>query len=199
VSIEPAPLRSWIALVALVCVCGPARAERDWSAFRSETGRFLVELPAAPEVHTESSITFFGAVRHTKYTLRVENALVAVEVHEFPAVAATLLPSHAILEHTRRGVLEDTHSRQIESHARTVQEMPALDFTYEMPGTPTRRERALAVLVDHRVYLVTGMTEGSPGSHPEIGRFFESFRFWQDGSTASAQPPREREARDLLP
>jgi hypothetical protein len=199
VFIDRAPLRSWIALIALLCVCGPARAQRDWSAFRSEAGRFLVELPAAPEVHTASSSTFFGAVSHTKYTLRVENALVAVEVHDFPAVAATLLSSSAILEHTRRGVLDDMQARQIESHARTLHEMPALDFTYEVPGASTRRERALAVLVGHRIYLVTGMTEGSPGSHPEIGRFFESFRFWQDGSEASAQPPLQIEDRALLP
>jgi hypothetical protein len=199
VIIESAPLRSWIALIALLCVCGPAWAERDWSAFRSAAGRFRVELPAAPEVHTESSSTLFGAVSHTKYTLRVEDALVAVEVHEFPAVAATLLSSRAILEHTRRGVLDDMQARQIESHARTLQKMPALDFTYELPGAPTRRERALAVLVGHRIYLVTGMTEGSPGSHPEIGRFFESFRFWQDASEPSAQPPLGVEDRALLP
>jgi hypothetical protein len=150
-----------------------------WSTFESEAGRFHVELPAAPEVHTETSSTFFGAVSHTKYTLRVGDALVAVETHDFPALATSLFSSASILEQTRSGVLEDMQARQLEAHALTLQDMPALDFTYEVPGAPPRIERALAVLVRNRIYLVTGMAERSPGSHPEIRRFLESFRFWQ--------------------
>lgn len=116
---------------------------------------------------------------HTKYTLRVGDALVAVETHDFPALATSLFSSGTILEQTRSGVLKDMHARQLESHLLTRQDMPALDFTYEVPGAPPRYERALAVLVRSRIYLVTGMAERSPGSHPAIEHFLESFRFFE--------------------
>lgn len=145
-------------------------------------------MPAAPEVGIESSHTLFGAVEHAKYTLRFADVLVAVETHDFPAVAAALFSSDTILDQTRRGVLEDMHARQLDSQARVLDGMPALDFSYQVSGSPPRIERALAVLVGSRIYLVTGMAEQEPGRHPEIRRFFESFRFFEEDVERAGGP-----------
>lgn len=104
---------------------------------------------------------------------------VAVETHDFPAFAASLVPAATILERTHSGVLDDMRARQIESHPLKIQDRPALDFSYEVPGEPPHVERALAVLVHSRIYLVTAMTDDSPGDHPVVRRFLESFHFWE--------------------
>lgn len=156
-------------------------AEGSWRVFTSRDGRFRVELPGEPQLDRSQRSTLLGAVEETKYTLRFGEALVAVEVHDIPRLAARMLPASSILDRVRAGVVSDMQAELVDSRDTTLQGHEARDFSYRISGESPLVERALVALVGNRIYLVTGMAPDSPGAHPEIARFFASFRFWASG------------------
>jgi hypothetical protein len=162
-------------LVALVLAAVPACA--DWSAFAPEGARFAVEIPGAPAIEHDAHWTPVGSVRMTKYWLRAGDVLLAVELHEIPAVAARLVSDDMILDQARDSLLSDVGGTLLESRALENTGAPAREFVYRLPGRAQLAERVLAVLVGTRLYLVTGMAR-APGSDPEVARFFASFRWW---------------------
>ncbi|HKA15158.1 MAG TPA: hypothetical protein VKH41_09095 [Myxococcota bacterium] len=171
--------RTWCAaelvLISLFAIA-PARAA-EWSVFAPPDGRFAVEFPGGPAVERDSHWTPVGSVAMTKYWRRVGDALLAVEMHELPPVAAALVSDDRILDQAREGVLRDTGGALLEGHALEVRGSPARDFTYQLPGEARLSERALAVLVGRRLYIVTGMAR-APASDPAVARFFGSFQCW---------------------
>lgn len=173
------------------------RSAGSWRSFVSETGRFQVELPADPlEEPDEEHFTLLGPVTGEKYTLRSGDLVLAVEVRDIPALARTLVPTDSILEKTREGVIDDMGAVEVQERHVTLGGLPARDFVYRIPGQPPVFERALAVLVGRRLYLVTGQAAGRPGSSPELEHFFGSFRFWSEGRGAPrAGSAAERDAR----
>jgi hypothetical protein len=162
------------------------RRPSEWRPFAPPDARFAVELPGRPAVERDSHWTPVGTIAMTKYWLRVGNALLAVETHEIPAVAATLVSDARILDQARDSLLRDVDGALIEGRATEFEGLPARDFRYRLPGKTGLEERVLAVLVDTRLYLVTGMAR-EPLSEPDVLRFFASFRCWRNGSVI---PPR---------
>jgi hypothetical protein len=167
--------RAWLLALALAAV--PAHAE--WSAFAPDGARFAVELPEAPAIERDSTWTPVGSVHMTKYWLRVGDALLAVEQHDIPPVAASFISDEMILDQARDSLLRDVDGTLIESRAVEFQGAPARDFRYRLPGEARLEERVLAVLVERRLYLVTGMAR-APGADPQVVRFFGSFRCWRE-------------------
>jgi hypothetical protein len=121
----------------------------------------------------------------TKYWLRAGDALLAVEMHDVPAVAATLVSDDMILDQARDRLLRDVDGTLLEGRELAFQDAPARDFVYRLPGNSQLAERVLAVLVGRRLYLVTGMAR-APVSEPEVARFFASFRFWRESGSGAA-------------
>ena len=172
-----------LALV-LAVIAGSARAA-EWAKFEPEGARFTVDLPGVPAIDRDSTWTPVGSVTMTKYWLRIDDALVAVEIHDIPPVAATFISDDTILDQARDALLRDVDGTLIEGKATVFQGAPARDFVYRVPGKAQLVERVLAVLVDRRLYLVTGMAR-APGADPEVARFFASFRCWREMGSGPA-------------
>ena len=179
-SAKTAELALGLAFAALV---GAAGGASDWPVFAPGDGRFSVELPGTPAVERDSTWTPAGSVSMTKYWLRIGDALVAVEMHDIPPVASRLISDDTILGQARDALLRDVDGTLIEGKATVFQGAPARDFVYRLPGKAQLAERVLAVLVERRLYLVTGMAR-APGANPQIARFFASFRYWREGKAA---------------
>jgi hypothetical protein len=145
---------------------------------------FAVDLPASPAIERDSHWTPIGTIAMTKYWLRVGDTLLAVELHELPPVAAVFVSDDRILDQARDSLLRDVHGTLIEGRALEFQGSPARDFRYRLPGAARLEERVLAVLVDTRLYLITGMAR-APASDPEVARWFASFRCWRNGVPAA--------------
>ncbi len=181
----PRSSRSWCAKtleVALAAAFAAAGARAD--VFAPNDGRFAVEFPGAPATEHDAHLTPVGYVYMTKYWLRVGDALLAVEMHDIPAVASALLTDDMVLDQAREGLLRDVRGTLLEGSALVFQGAPARDFLYHLPGPARLAERVLAVLVGTRLYLVTGMAR-APASEPEVARFFASFRCWGEGGAAA--------------
>ena len=109
--------RAWCAktaeLLALAALLvGTAAPTGEWAEFAPRDGRFAVELPGAPAVERDSHWTPVGSISMTKYWLRAGDALLAVELHDIPAVAAALVSDDRILDQARDSLLQDVRDRK---------------------------------------------------------------------------------------
>jgi hypothetical protein len=178
-------VRRGAALLALAALASaPARAA-EWSSFAPRDGRFTVELPGMPTVERDAHWTPVGSIAMTKYWLRAGDALLAVEMHDIPPVAAALVSDDRILDQARESLLDDVQGTLIEGHALVFAGAPARDFRYRLPGPTPLEEHVLAVLIGTRLYMVTGMARASI-SDPDVVRFFASFRCWRERDSGAA-------------
>jgi hypothetical protein len=136
-------------------------------------------MPGAPAREQHARLTPVGYVYQDKYWLREGDVLLAVEMHDLPAVASALLSDDSILDQAREGLLSDVHGTLLESRSLVFQGAPARAVTYRLPGKARLAERVLAVLIARRLYIVTGMAR-APDTDPDVARFFASFRCWRE-------------------
>ncbi|MEM7412100.1 MAG: hypothetical protein AAF430_17870, partial [Myxococcota bacterium] len=181
--------RGWAITFAAAVILAALPANAGWRVFASQAGRFEVEFPEHPKLRERERGTPLGAVRETKHIVDLaDETHVAIEVHDMPWLATRLVPSRSILDQVRSGILEDSSAVELQSQESVHQGEPAIDFTFRLPNL--RVERALAILVDSRLYVLTGRAaDAPPDDHPTILRFFDSFRFWREGETPDGEAP----------
>jgi len=168
-----------IALVVLTLALTPIRATAgEHFAYRSEAGRFSVNLPAeTPSVSELAGSKFSITDNDVRYTVFFEGAEFAVEIHDIPRVAKLLLTSHYILERSVKGMLEDIGARKVDSADVSVLGQPAREVAFEIPDR-TFTGRLLLILAGRRLYLVSVRHPRSADPPDAIAPFFESFSFW---------------------
>lgn len=182
-------LRLLALLASFLGICGPAPAHGldageppphspQWRSFRSPESRFSVSVPSAPEVTTKTHPTIVGPVRETRYAAGFGETVVAIELHELPRIAVFLLPTGAILDRAREELVKATGGRVIASRDATHRGHSARELTYEIPQQPILKERALLVLVEHRLYIAFATWPEGSQAGPAAARVFESFEIW---------------------
>jgi len=114
-----------IALVVAVSISAlaPMRATAgERFAYRSEAGRFSIDLPEqSPLVRELTGSRFSVTDNDALYTVFAEGAEFEVEIHDIPRVAEFLLTSHYILERSAKGMLEDIGAREVDSAEISIQ------------------------------------------------------------------------------
>ncbi len=147
-------------------------------AYRSEAGRFSIDLPEQSPLVRELTGSKFSItdndVRHTVFS---EGAEFAVEIHDIPRVAKFLLTGRYILERSVQGLLEDMGAREVTSAEISVEGQPAREVAFEIPDHAFTG-RVLLVLAGRRLYLVSVQHPRSIDPPGSIAPFFESFSFW---------------------
>src|SRR4029453_14135517 len=83
------------------------RRPSEWARFEPSDGRFAVEMPGVPAVERDAHWTPGGSITMTKYWLRAGDALLAVEMHDIPPVAAAIISDDRILDQARESLLDD--------------------------------------------------------------------------------------------
>jgi hypothetical protein len=147
-------------------------------AYRSEAGRFNVDLPAeSPSVRDLTGSKFSITNNDTRHTVFSGGAEFAVEIHDIPRVAELLLTSHYVLERSVKGMLEDIGAREVDSAETSLQGHPAREVAFEIPDRAFTG-RLLLVLAGRRLYMVSVRHPQSVDPPGAIAQFFESFSFW---------------------
>jgi hypothetical protein len=168
-----------LALVILTSALTPMRAAAGERFFyRSETGRFSVDLPAeSPSIDELTGSKFSITDNDVRHTVFVEGAEFAVEIHDIPRVAKFMLTSRYVLERSAKGMLEDIGARAVDSMDTSVQGQPAREVAFEIPDQDFTG-RLLLVLAGRRLYLVSVRHPKTIEPTGAIASFFESFSFW---------------------
>jgi len=147
-------------------------------AYRSEAGRFSVDLPAeSPSVHELTGSKFSITDNNVLHTVFAEGAEFSIEIHDIPRIAELLLSSHYILDRSVAGMLEDIGAREVGSTEASFQGKPAREVVFEIPERAFTG-RSLLVLAERRLYLVSVQHPRSIPPPGSIAPFFESFSFW---------------------
>ena len=148
--------------------------------YRSEPGRFHVELPARSVSVAEMEGSKFSITDNdARHTAFAHGAEFAVEIHDIPRFAELLLTSHYILDRTVAGMFDDIGAHALDSADVERQGAPAREVAFEIPERDVVG-RLLVVLADERLYLVTIRHPRSLEPPDAAARFFESFSFWID-------------------
>ena len=146
-----------------------------WQDFRSEEGRFRVELPGAPRVERSAHRTVMGSVTEVGFRVAWGDVEVAVVYEDIPAAAVWLMPPGVILERAAASLVEDADGGEIESGESKWRGHPAWELRYRLPGSPALESQVRLVLVEARLYLVAARWPKEQAVPPEVARFRASF------------------------
>lgn len=162
-------------LLLVVPVTGTVAAEPGDGQILAPEGRFRVWVPAEPAVTESETRTFLGSVRDATYVVELEEASLAVEHHDVPAIATALMSDDAILERTARSVVDDVEGRLLSERSDTVGGRPCRVLSYLVEGPPTLLEEARLILDGTRVYVLTATRPRAASAPAFVRRFFDSF------------------------
>ena len=154
---------------------GPWPATPSWRPFRSEAGRFRVELPSVPRVERSTHGTAMGSVTEVSFHAGWGDREVAVVYEDIPTAARWLVPAGVILGRAASSLVEDAGGREIESLESSWRGRPARELHYALPRAAPRQARARLILVEARLYLLVARWPLGAAMPPELKRFRASF------------------------
>jgi hypothetical protein len=168
-----------VAASAVSMMAAAGAAELKWLRFRSEWGRFAVQLPESPEEIRNTRITLGGTVRWTEYLARRGATEFRVEHHDLPWLANFLLSSDALLKRAKNGLVEEEHGYELSGAVVSVQGYPAREVSFRVPAEQDLGGDALLVLVGSRLYVVVALGPQAERDASARERFFRSFEVWE--------------------
>ena len=155
---------------------GPAPAIPHWRDFRSEAGRFRVELPAAPRIERSEHGTLMGPVIEVGFFAGWADREVVVIYEDIPAAARWVVPPSVILGRAAASLLEDAGGQEIESLQSKWRGHPARKLRYSLAGSVAQQVRVRLLLVESRLYLLMARWPLAEAMPPEVERFWASFQ-----------------------
>jgi hypothetical protein len=156
---------------------GPQAADHA-GRFRSEAGRFEVDMPGTPTIVSTSRRTLGGRVSSTKYYVERDAFEFRVEHHDLPGMARIALSVGGILGRAKNDFLAAVGGRERGFVEAPVQGNPGRALTFEIPGDRPLLGEGLLALVGNRLYVVAAMHRAGDPSSGSVGRLVETFTVW---------------------
>ena len=144
--------------------------------YRSDTGRFEVLMPGAPEVVSKSRQTLGGRITSTQYSVERDAFEFWVECHDLPRMAQ-LLSSGSILSRAKDDFLDANRGRERSFVETSVDGHPARTLSFEIPGERELVGDGLLTLVGSRLYVVAAI-HPRRGPLGGLGRLLKTFTVW---------------------
>ena len=161
--------------------------QAEWRAYRSEVGRFAVDLPDVPRHQRWTRNTWGGLVESAEFGVETEKLWLRVETHDLPRTARWLMSPISLLKRAARGLLDDERGELVDARQLEVQDHPAWEVSYRIAASETDNSagssaigRARFVLVADRVYLLSTVSRSGKKPEASIARFLDSFHFWSN-------------------
>lgn len=169
---------SLVAAVSKLAISPLCATADERFVYRSEEGRFSVDLPAEPPSVRELSGSKLSMTDNdVLHSVVSDGAEFAVEIHDIPRVAKFLLTNRYILDRSVESMLEDIGAREVDSAEISFLGQPAREVEFENSDQEFTG-RLLLVLADRRLYMVTVQHPQSVDPPTSVAPFFESFSFW---------------------
>ena len=177
----------------LVCVAGlgssPLAAateqQTDWREYRSEAGRFSIELPDKPRQAHWTRDTWGGEVESAEFGVETDDVRLRIETHDMPLIARWVMSPIDLLKRASRGLLDDDGGEVVGTRNLRMQNHPAWEVSYRITASREQDWAATGamglarfVLVADRVYLLSTVNRGGRDPEAAISRFLDSFQFW---------------------
>lgn len=168
-----------VAASAIWMLAAVGAAEPEWLRFRSESGRFAVQLPESPEEVRNTRVTLGGIVYWSEYLTRRDATEFRVEHHDLPWLATFLLSGDALVKRAKDGLVEEENGHELSGAVVSVQGYPAREVSFRVPAEQDLDGDALLVLVESRLYVVVALGPQAERDASERERFLRSFEVWE--------------------
>jgi hypothetical protein len=169
-------------VAGLVAAAGPARGEvLVWQTYRSDEGRFAVDLPATPSRDDGANPSEVGPVEQRAWKVSASGVELRVEHHDLPRLGVWLLPDSRILGTAVDRMLADRHGRELSREPYTFEDHPGLHVRYLRTDLGDAAEEARFVLVGSRLYIAFARTaaDADADAPEQVARFFATLVVWQ--------------------
>lgn len=167
----------------ILALCSPIHASTDnsapsWQQFKSEPGRFSVEMPAEPQPQQLQTTSFIGTIIHYVFVSRDDDEVYTVSYSDLPGFALTFTGRNTIYNHAKGALLLQTLGKEFSYQDTTLNGIRGKHLVYDMPDPKTDvdvRGEAHFFLVDKRLYVIdtNGLLERKQA---HVKRFLSSFR-----------------------
>ena len=177
-------MRSYLGHSALLIVIwlslthGSRAADAVWVPFKSDPGRFSIEMPGRPEISERHNTSFLGTITNHIFVAREGHEWYTVDYTDLPAVAVTFASDATIYSHAKNAVLKFTWSKERKFENATLSGLQGKHLFYDAPpvkGHPEMLGQAYFFLVGKRLYVIDaiGPADKNEANFP---RFFSSFQ-----------------------
>jgi len=149
-----------------------------WKPFRSEAGRFIVDMPGKPEEDTTHTRSFIGTVTNHVFVGTEDHDLYTVDYSDLPGVAVTFAGDATIFSHAKGALLKKTMGKETSFEKTTLNGMKGVHLVYDTPPVenhPRMHGESYMFLMDKRLYVVDA-TVSLEHSQDKARAFFKSFR-----------------------
>lgn len=172
----------WNAILPMfVCSARAASGEGSqpsWQLFKSETGRFSVEMPATPVETTTHKKSFIGNITSHLFLSKNGNGEYAVAYSDLPGFAVKFASSNTVYSHAKGALLLETLGKEQQYGNTTLNGMRGKHLVYDIPDPQTgmdMRGESYLFLISNRLYVIDA---NLPIGHmrTDAQRFFSSFQ-----------------------
>jgi hypothetical protein len=174
-------LRLGVGLLLASAAASAGAEETDWRSYRSEPGRFAIDVPGNPSRADEPQNSEIGTIQGSAWTIEGAGAVLRIEHFDLPRIGSLLLTDHRLLSIAADRMLADRSGREIEREHYTLIGRSALRVRYARGDLGDTVEEARFVLAGRRLYAAYAR-EAAPGSDaaPAIARFLDSLEVWDE-------------------
>lgn len=171
----------WLFLIGSLGVGEVGAAQGDgpaWKPFRSEAGRFVVDMPGTPKVEHRQRRSFIGDIGIHIFVGLEHPDRYTVEYSDLPGLAVTFAGHGTIYNHAKGELLLKTLGKEKSFEKVTLNGLEGVRLIYETPlmnTHPTMHGEAYMFLVDKRLYVIDA-TVSIEHSQDKAHEFFKSFR-----------------------
>jgi hypothetical protein len=167
-------------LLLAVCACTAAAADGPaWERFRSEAGRFAVDLPAAPRITHARQRSLVGTIESAEYLAESGALELRVEHHDVPAVAAFFVSEAGMLERAQDDLVEGEEARLLTATETRIGDRLVREVRYRLRAEGGRDGRARFQHVGGRLYVQAALFPPEAAESPALERFFSSLEVWE--------------------
>jgi len=177
-------LLSGALLLSLPCHAAGASGdggESSWRLFKSEPGRFSVEMLGTPQQTETQTKSFVGTITHHIFLLKDSTGEYTVSYSDLPGFAVKFTGSNTIYSHAKGALLMETLGKEQRYQDTTLNGMHGKHLVYDLPdpqGSVDMRGEAYLFIIGTRLYVIdANVPQGR--SQAGIRHFFSTFHTQQ--------------------
>ena len=148
-------------LLVVTCSFGAASddgKEPSWRLFKSQAGRFSVEMPGTPAEKETQRKSFIGTITSRLFLAKDQNGEYTVTYSDLPRFAVSFAGHNTVFSHAKGALLMETLGKEQSYEDATLNSIRGKRLVYDLPdpaGTGTdMRGEAYFFLVARRLYVI---------------------------------------------